>query len=69
MKRIAEVKDKINSKKHELAQVKGQNHDDLKKEHEKLTNEINHAQTLNAELSASNKKIEEDLLKKSKENT
>jgi hypothetical protein len=40
----------------------------LKAEHERINNEVTKVQALNIELTESNKKLEEDYTKKSKEN-
>lgn len=68
MKRIAEVKEKINIKKEELIQTKNQNYSHLKEEHERINNEISRAQSESQELAVANKRLEEELTKKSKEN-
>lgn len=59
LKKIAEVKEKINNKKNELTQVRGQNHDDLKTELQKVSQEVQSARNVSHNLIQSNKQLEE----------
>ena len=59
LKKIAEVKEKINNKKNELTQVKGQNHDDLKTELQKVSQEVQSVRNVSNNLIQSNKQLEE----------
>jgi hypothetical protein len=59
LRRIAEARDRINSKKQELAVVKAQSSDEAKREGDRIAAEIKELKGSNAELVQNNKKLEE----------